>query len=672
MAKKNDSRLDFLSPLFCVQGLGTKRVKVLKDCGIETIGHLLYHLPDYYIDRSNIVPLKKLPEYIGKKCAVTGTITEARLEQRKKQLFRIQISDNSGTMESLWFHGVTYHQKSLQKGKMVLLYGKVIKNNTCQMIHPLIENIETDKNTPSVPFMPHYPRNSIMRETHISHKVLFNAIKWVLENLKHYPRIIPETIENKYSLPSLENSLYQIHIPSDITALEPFYNRLRFEELYQIALSLRWSRRKFALPGRSLKPGLMAEQLKRQLPFVLTDDQQKVIQILFNDASAPQRMHRLLQGDVGSGKTITALFATLPALNEGLQVAWLAPTEILAQQSFERIKTWLSTFSIKTGLLKSAIPSMEKRNLLASLKSGDLQFVVGTHALIQPSVQFAKLGMIVIDEQHRFGVEQRLAIQEKDPASDFLLMSATPIPQTLARTLYGDLDVVTLNSTPHYRKPVHTHIVPENKRNDMELFVREALCNEKTQAFYIVPRIDCSDEEGNSIKDVTSVYERLRKTVFSDIPAGVIHGRLTSEEKEQTMRKFAIGELKIIVATTVVEVGIDVPDASIMIIENAERFGLSQLHQLRGRVGRAGQKAYTFLLTTPGLNIISIERLKKFCTMHNGFEIADLDLTIRGPGEVTGIKQSGWWDEMKIANILRDSDLFRHIQEDLEIILKGK
>jgi ATP-dependent DNA helicase RecG len=422
------------------------------------------------------------------------------------------------------------------------------------------------------------------------------------------------------------------------------------------------------LPGRSLVPGNLPELLRAQIPFTLTEEQEKAVSILNADSASSRRMHRLLQGDVGSGKTIVGLFACLPALNHGLQVAWLAPTEILAQQTFTRLGGWLEKMHISNVLLTGSLVSAKKKEIAADLRLGKILFVVGTHALIQESVSFSQLGMIVIDEQHRFGSQQRLSIQQKDPAADFLLMSATPIPQTLAKTVYGDLDIVTIPSLPARRNPVSTHVVPEEKRSAMDLFVKKELMENGSQAFYVVPRIDSVTDEIKGMKDIETVMKDLERGVLSAVPRAAIHGKIDAEEKARIMRRFAAGEIRLLVATTVVEVGIDVPNATVMIIEHADRFGLSQLHQLRGRVGRGPKKGYAFLLSTIADTEQAHKRLKKFCAVHDGFEIAELDLALRGPGEVSGFRQSGW-DELQIADILRDADLFREIQEELDMLL---
>ncbi|MBD3347071.1 MAG: DEAD/DEAH box helicase [Chitinivibrionales bacterium] len=670
MAQQSYSkRLDFLSPLSSIPGFGPKRFAACKESGLETIGTLLYHFPLRYIDRSVITPLAAVHKFRDSQCSVIGTVTRTRVEKGRKPRLRILVEDDSGAIEALWFHGIPYLRAMLHTGKRLMLTGKIGCYGKFQMVHPDIEVMGKDKTAPDVPYLPIYSISMAMRSATINQKTLFKVIKWVLKNLKHYPQILPAMIEQEKGFPSLQECLTQIHMPDDPDLLDRFRDRIKYEELYQLALSLRWSKRKFAQPGRSMKAGGLMSRIEDTLPFTLTDEQRRAVSILHKDSAVDVRMHRLLQGDVGSGKTVVAFCACLPALNEGCQVAWLAPTEVLATQTHTTLTTFLRPLGIKPSLLKGGTASSQKRKIIAGLKNGEVRFVVGTHALLQPSVAFAKLGMIVIDEQHRFGVRQRLTLQEKDPASDFLLMSATPIPQTLAKTLYGDLDIVSLNHLPVEKKPVRTHVVPEKKRMEMERFAREHIESGKGQVFYIAPRIegDYAGEEG--VGDVTSLFEKLTGGTFKSIPVGLLHGRMAIEDKERVMEQFVMGEIKLLVSTTVVEVGIDIPSASIMIIENAEQFGLSQLHQLRGRVGRDGRDAYCFLLASFEKESVAEERLNHFCSDHDGFSIAERDLKLRGPGEVIGIRQSGW-DELTMADIVRDAPLFREIQEKLDMLLE--
>jgi ATP-dependent DNA helicase RecG len=664
-----DSRIDFLSSISLVPGLGPSRVAAFKEAGIGTIGDLLYHFPRRYIDRSHIVPLDQLERYKDRECSVIGTVVRTRLEPGRHQRLRIQVSDATGSMEALWFQGVQFFRKSIHTGIRVLLTGKVTFYGRIQMVHPQIETMPEGKDHPDILFLPVYPIPQSIRDSGVQQKMYTKCVLWALRNCHHFPMVIPESILRRRQFPSLEESLNELHTPSDLHNLERYSFRMRYEELYKLALTLRWSRRKFSLPGRSLDPGDLADRFRAVLPFRLTDDQEKAVRVLLDDAASGRRMHRLLQGDVGSGKTVAAFMSCLPALHSGHQVAWLTPTEVLARQSYLQITSWLGSLGFEASLLKGGMGVSERAAVLQGLESGKIRFVVGTHALLMPGVKFKSLGMIVIDEQHKFGAQQRLAIQEKDVASDFLLMSATPIPQTLAQTLYGDLDVVTIAHPPAGRQAVSTHIVPEHKRTEMEKFVLSEIQEHGAQVFYVVPRIEGGDEEEeDTLRTAESVYRRLSTGTFARITSGCIHGKLGSDKKEMLMQDFAAGKIKLLVATTVIEVGIDVPAATIMIIENAERFGLAQLHQLRGRVGRGSVKSWCLLLPGSELDSDTMQRLESFRKNHDGFRIAELDLQFRGPGEVAGYRQSGW-DDLKLADILRDASLFREIQEEIDSIL---
>jgi ATP-dependent DNA helicase RecG len=665
------STLDFLSPVSMVSGFGPKRASALRESGIETVGDLLYHFPRRYIDRSRITPLASAGDHLDETCTVTGTIERARVERGRRSRLRALLTGEGGAIELVWFAGIPLYRSIITTGARLLVTGRVGRYGHFQMVHPLVERLREDDDGRSVHPLPCYPLSEPMREAGVGNRLLSKAVLWSLDRLDHAPRLLPERIEAKHGFPPLDKCLREIHLPTDLAALEPFRARLRYEELYTLALTLRWSRRKFALPGRVLRAGDLPERFRRTLPFSLTIDQERAVGALYADAASPRRMHRLLQGDVGSGKTIVAFFACLPALASGLQVAWLAPTEVLAMQSHRVIDGWLKSLGFGAALLTGGMAAAEKRAVQESLASGAVRFVVGTHALIMPSVKFKGIGMMVIDEQHKFGAAQRLALQEKDPAADFLLMSATPIPQSLAGTLYGDLDLVTIAKPPLGRQPVATHLVAEKKRADMERFVLDRLHGHHESVFWVAPRIERDDDSGEPLKDAESVFADLSKGIFKGIPAACLHGRLSTAEKAATMDAFAAGTIKLLVCTTVIEVGIDVPQATIMVIENAERFGLAQLHQLRGRVGRGGEKSYCFLLAQQSEEAEVAERLTFFCRNQDGFAIAEKDLTLRGPGEVAGSRQTGW-DDLKMADIIRDAKLFREIQEELDSLEKGR
>ena len=659
--------LDFLSPISVIPGMGEKRVQAMVESGVETLGDLLYWFPIRYIDRSSVIPISKLSDYLNSTCTVIGVVENINIERGHRGRLRVKINDNSGSMELLWFRGVQIFSKSIRKDETLLITGKATRYGLYQMVHPMIETLKENEKI-DIKVLPHYPITSSMKDAGIQQKILQKAIVWVLRNIKHFPRILPGPIETKKNFPSLQKCLTEIHTPESIDCLDIYKERIKYEELYKLALTLRLSRKKFAMPGRAMKPGTLPECMRAKLPFKLTSEQENAISILFEDAASSNRMHRLLQGDVGSGKTLVAFFSSLAALNEGLQVAWLTPTDILARQTFKLVSSWLEPLGFSTSLLKSGLPAQKKQLILSGLSGGSINCVVGTHALLQPSVNFNALGMIIIDEQHKFGAQQRLTMQEKDLASDFLLMSATPIPQTLAKTLYGDLDIVSICKSPEGRGVISTHVVPDIKRGDMEQFALSQI-NQGAQVYYIVPRIEHDDEvENSTIKDIESTYTSLKTGAFSSVSIAHLHGKLGYDEKELVMDNFISGSVKLLLATSVVEVGIDVSNALIIIIENSERFGLAQLHQLRGRVGRGPKKSYCFLLLAPNADPVAQERIKEFCKSNDGFKIAEMDLRFRGPGEVAGFKQSGW-HELVFADIVRDADVFKEIQHNLDEIL---
>jgi ATP-dependent DNA helicase RecG len=673
MPRLIDNRLDFLSPVGTVPGLGAKRVAALSESGITTLGDLLYHFPRRYIDRSIISPIASCADAVGTTINVIGTITKTRLERGgTRQRLRIQLTDETGSMDALWFAGVPYFRSILHTGIKILCTGTVTLGVGPQVIHPLLERIPEGKAGPDIVYLPVYPLSGSMKDAGIHQKLLCKVVLWVLDNIKHYPQSLPKSIEEKRGFPPIDKCIRELHVPANPHDLELFRGRLIYEELYRLALTIRWSRRNFRLPGRSMKPGMLFDKLVSLLPFELTDEQKKAVAVLHADASAPARMHRLLQGDVGSGKTIVALCACLPALNNGLQVAWLVPTEVLANQALTTLSGWLETLGITHDLLVGRTPPDHRRRIACGLKDKSLRFLIGTHALLEPTVVFGNLGMVVIDEQHRFGAQQRLTLSQKDAAADVLVMSATPIPQTLAKTLYGDLDIVSIRSLPKGRLPVSTHWVRQQKRADMEGFVLDQIEKHNSQAFYVAPRIEHDDAEPDGdadagLKDVKALFESLRRGPFSSVTMGLVHGRTDPAQREATMAAFHAGTIKVLVATTIIEVGIDVPSATVCIIENAESFGLSQLHQLRGRVGRSVRQSYCFLLANAPEGSCAQKRLSYFCTHTDGFDIAEMDLQLRGPGEVIGMRQSGW-ENLVMADILRDARLFLDIQNDLDLL----
>jgi len=674
MKRPVDNRLDFLYPVSLIPGIGARRVAALAVSGINTLGDVLYYFPLRYLDRSVITPIASLCADEKRVYTIVGTITKTRVERGRRSRLRAQVSDETGNIELLWFNGVPFLRKMLHSGIRIACTGAITASFTSarlEMVHPLTESLGTKKTGPQFPFLPHYSMTSAMQDAGLQQKMLIKAICWVLDNLKHYPQVLPHVLEQKYAFPSLDRCLRQMHTPDNPAHLEQYVCRIIYEELYCLAVSLRWNKRQFARPGRSLQAGALFEKFTHLLPYTLTNAQSEAIAVLFEEARQPRRMHRLLQGDVGSGKTVVAFCACLPALNEGMQVVWLAPTEILARQTYAVLASWCAALGLSPELLTGSVQSGDKKNIIKSCAEGSLNVIVGTHSLLQSSITFKRIGMIVIDEQHKFGAEQRRALQEKDPLADVLMLSATPIPQSLAQTLYGDLDIVSIRGVPAGRKKVSTHFVPANKREGMEKFIHEQITTRHTQVFYVVPRIgNAEEDDADGVTCAEHVYKELQSGAFARLTCALVHGRTPGEEQERIMQQFASGSIDVLVSTTIIEVGIDVPNAAIMIIENAERFGLSQLHQLRGRVGRGTAESYCFLLADVAGNEVGQERLSYFCSHDNGFDIAEQDLILRGPGEVNGWRQTGR-DGLKTADIVRDATIFKEIMTELENIEKS-
>lgn len=663
MARPSPASLDFLSPLAAVPGLGPKRVAALADSGVETVGDLLYRFPRRHVDRSTITSIADLADFVGQERTIVATVERSRVERGRRSRLRVLVSDSSGSIELLWFHGIPYIRNVVHNGARLVVTGTAGMYKRVQMVHPQCEPLPDGQDMPDTLYVPQYRISVAMKEAGIGQKTMVRAVRWLFDHLKHYPQVLPARIEERKAFPPLEECLVEQHFPSSMQRRDACRDRIVYEELYTLALSLQWSRRTFAQPGRSLDPGDLVGRFQETLPFSLTPQQQQAVDTLLENARAGQRMHRLLQGDVGSGKTVVAFMACLPALASGCQVAWMAPTEVLARQTWQTVKTWLEPLGYDTALLTGAVS--DKRSLRADLASGALSMVVGTHALLQPQVSFGRLGMVVIDEQHRFGVKQRLALQKKDERCDFLLMSATPIPQSLAQTFYGDLELVTIEGRPPGRRDVRTHLVPDAKRGDMEQFVREQIADHGAQAYYVVPRIEQGDDEESDLKDLQTTYRHLTRNAFKGVPAALVHGGLPAQDKDAVVSAFRDGGTSLLVATTVVEVGIDAPGATIIVIENAERFGVSALHQLRGRVGRSAAQGYCFLLSPLAEKEPAVrERLAALCRSHDGFELAEMDLRHRGPGQVMGQQQSGW-DDRAMAAILNHTALFREIQQEL-------
>ena len=656
-----DTKIEFL------KGVGEKKAKVLnKELNITTYRDLISYYPYRYVDKSNFVQIKDIQseevfiqirgKVIGME--IIGIGAKARLS--------VNFADQTGKVELVFFKGIKWIKESIKQGKEYVIFGKpsLFKGNY-NFAHPDIEPLETYLATQenlTQKFSPLYNTSEKMKNAFLNSKAISNLMRTLIGQVKGYiPESLPNYIIEKYHLISLEEALIQIHFPSSTELLSKAKARLKFEELFfmqlehQLLKTIRVEKSQgliFSMVGN-----VFNDFFNNYLPFPLTNAQKRVIKEIRNDMRTGHQMNRLLQGDVGSGKTLVALLSMLIAIDNGFQATIMAPTEILAQQHYVSIKKFLGDMPLEVALLTGSTKQKERNVILPKLEEGKIDIIIGTHSLIEDKVKFSNLGLCVIDEQHRFGVEQRAKMWTKNhTAPHILVMTATPIPRTLAMTVYGDLDISVIDELPPGRKPVQTAHFFDKDRLRVFAFIRNEIKSGR-QIYVVYPLI--KESETLDLKDLMDGYESIvREFPLPEFQISIVHGKMKPQDKEYEMDRFKKGITHIMVSTTVIEVGVDVPNASVMIIENAERFGLSQLHQLRGRVGRGAEKSYCILMSSYKLSSEAKERLGAMCGTNDGFEISEIDLRLRGPGDIAGTKQSGLLD-LKIANIVKDEPILK-------------
>jgi ATP-dependent DNA helicase RecG len=693
---------DSPTPLQYLKGVGPRRSEALTNIGIKSIRDLFCYFPRGYLDRSQIVKISDLRKHVNEGKPVTIFAEVFRQEARRtrrgnKLIFLLTVKDESGFLACVWFEGFQWLKNAFENGEFLALSAvpTLDKLNRPQFIHPQYDRLKhADEDEPdwgklfnTGSIIPKYRSSAELERVGLDSRGFRRIIRSAVDhNISAVDETLSSELMQRHNFCDRISAIRSIHFPGNIQELETAQRRLKYEELFFLQLMLALKKRNAQQRLRGLTYDVeskLAHQLVRSLHYELTKAQRKVLREIIEDLKSPYPMNRLLQGDVGSGKTIVALCTALLAVENGLQVAFMAPTEILAEQHFQTFTELLKGLPVNVKLLVGGQRKKLRDDILEDIRQGSAQIVVGTHALVEENVAFLNLGLIIVDEQHRFGVMQRALLRLKGTNPDVLIMTATPIPRTLAMTLYGDLEVSIIDEMPANRKPIRTALRTGKEKVRVFQFVKEEIQRGR-QVYIVFPLIE--ESEKLDLKAANQEYEYLQKNVFSEYKLGLLHGRMKSEIKDDVMQKFKKGEIKILVSTTVIEVGIDVPNASIMLIENAERFGLAQLHQLRGRVGRGTDQSYCILIAdygwfdshAKGLDISEIRdeketantRLETMVKTNDGFKIAEVDLRMRGPGEFFGTLQSGV-PGLKIANLVDDAELLTQARKDAFNLIKS-
>ena len=637
--------------------INTKRLDALASSGINTTDDLLYFFPRRYLDRTHVQPISNLAGN-GQDVTVIGTIEKIALKgYKRKQRLEVFIKDDRAYLKGVWFRGAHYFKKVFNKGDKVAFFGTVKRyGRYLSIAHPDFEKLKDESDIKKLArILPIYPSNKKFSRCRINSSLIQKWIDVILDD-QQPDEFIPTIITDDLNLPERYRAMHMIHFPEREKDYHISRYRFKFEEFFLFQTALGRVKEKVVTSSQgpllsSISPNTV-HFFNHILPFELTKGQKDALSDIKRDVRSGRQMNRLIQGDVGSGKTVVAAGALLMAVDNGFQGAFMAPTEILAEQHYRTLTDFLSNLDISIRLLVGNQKKALRQDILASVEGGSCDIVVGTHAVIQNEVRFNNLGLVIIDEQHRFGVAQRAEILQKGSNPHLLVMSATPIPRSLAMTLYGDLDISLIKELPAGRKPIVTAVRKDDARNDIYSFVKDQI-DEGGQAYIVYPLVE--ESEAMDLKDATLGYEKLNKK-FSGSNVALLHGKMDSKDKDTIMQAFQRGETDILVSTTVIEVGVDVPNANIMIIEHAERFGLSQLHQLRGRIGRGERKSYCILMAGEKTSKTGWQRLRTLEQSASGFHIAEQDLKMRGPGDFLGTKQSGL-PEFNLADIVEDQSI---------------
>lgn len=665
MSKLNSIEIKYLT------GVGPKRAEVLnKQLDIYNYHDLLHYYPQKYIDRSKIYKISELAGDLNYVQLKGRFIIFNTLGEGAKTRLQALFSDGTGTMEVVWFQRIKHIKETYVTGKEYILFGRpTLFNGKYNLAHPEIE-VYSETNQPCG-IRGIYSLTETARKRGITSNTIYTLVKNLFSKVNYIGETLPQSVIKSHNLMPLKEALMNVHMPESMVKMEEARRRLKFEELFYVQMNIfkYTQQRNSQVKGNIF--GRIGEKFNdfffNVLPFPLTNAQKRVLREIRTDVGSGRQMNRLLQGDVGSGKTIVAMMSALMAVDNGFQACIMAPTEILATQHYESLSEFGEKIGVRIELLTGSTKEAKRKVIHAGLMSGEVNILIGTHAVIEDTVNFAHLGLVIIDEQHRFGVAQRAKLWKKSLVPPHILvMTATPIPRTLAMTIYGDLEVSVIDELPPGRKPVATSLLFENNRNRINEAIRSQL-NEGRQIYIVYPLIQESEKS-----DLKSLEEGYKQTVqtFKEYKVGFVHGKMKPAEKDEQMQKFASNETQILVATTVIEVGVNVPNATVMVIENAERFGLSQLHQLRGRVGRGADKSYCILVSKYEIASDTRKRLEIMTHTTDGFKIAEADMQMRGPGDIEGTQQSGIAFNLKIANLASDGLLISVTREAAKEVIE--